>query len=66
MLFFIFVNDLPECMESIYCTIFAFADDTKNNSSDKFEIMQNYINALQKWSNLLQLFFSSTKCKCIY
>ena len=64
ILFLIFINDLPECVNSI-CTI--FADDTKNyNSSEKHDIMQSDVSALQEWSNLWQLFFNSAKCKCMY
>ena len=64
ILFLIFINDLPDCVDSI-CTI--FADDTKNyNSSEEHDVMQRDVNALQNWSNLWQLFFNSGKCKCIY
>ena len=64
ILFLIFINDLPECVESM-CTI--FADDTKSyNESKHFEIMQKDVNALQDWSELWQLFFNSIKCKCMY
>ena len=64
ILFLIFINDLPECVESI-CTI--FADDTKSyNESKHFDIMQRDVNALQEWSELWQLFFNSIKCKCMY
>ena len=46
ILFLIFINDLPECVDSI-CTI--FADDTKSyNSSENFNIMQTDVNALQE------------------
>ena len=44
ILFLIFINDLPECVESM-CTI--FADDTKSyNESKHFDIMQKDVNAL--------------------
>ena len=64
ILFLIFINDLPDCVESI-CTI--FADDTKAyNSSENFHAMQSDVNALQEWSDRWQLFFNSAKCKCLY
>ncbi len=64
ILFLIFINDLPACVESI-CQI--FADDTKvYNSCDNSTILQEDVDALQQWSYEWQLFFNCTKCKCIH
>ena len=64
ILFLIFINDLPDCVQSI-STI--FADDTKAyNTCDKSDILQEDIKALQEWSKKWQLFFNCSKCKCIH
>ena len=64
ILFLIFINDLPECVQSI-STI--FADDTKAyNTCDKCEMIQEDINALQIWSHKWQLYFNCSKCKCLH
>ena len=60
LLFIIFINDLPECVESL-CKI--FADDTKiYNTSSKNQILQKDLHALMKWSEKWQLGFNIIKC----
>ena len=64
ILFTIFINDLPESINSI-CKI--FADDTKiYNTSNKHDMIQTDLNALISWSNKWQLYFNSQKCKCLH
>ena len=64
ILFLIFINDLPDCVQSI-CHI--FADDTKSyNTCDKSDMVQGDIDALLEWSHKWQLFFNCTKCKCLH
>ena len=63
-LFTVFINDLPECVQSL-CKI--FADDTKvyNLSSNKDQIQQD-LNDIQEWSDKWQLPFNASKCKCLH
>ncbi len=64
ILFLIFINDLPDCVESI-CLI--FADDTKIfNTSCNHSVLQSDLNKLKEWSELWQIYFNNSKCKCIY
>ena len=64
ILFTIFINDLPDAIESI-CKI--FADDTKiYNTTKNYLKIQHDLNSLQAWSEKWQLYFNSTKCKCIH
>ena len=56
--------DVPDCVNSL-CSI--FADDTKAyNSTDKFEMLQEDIHALKKWSHKWQLYFNCSKYKCFH
>jgi len=64
VLFLIFINDLPECIDSLSEI---FADDTKTfNTCDKSDVIQEDLNALQEWSDKWQLFFNCSKCKCLH
>ena len=64
LLFIVFINDLPDCVESI-CKI--FADDTEiYDSSANHQQIQLDLLALLKWSELWQLFFNVTKCSVLY
>ena len=64
ILFLIFINDLPDCVESI-CLI--FADDTKiYNQSGNHVLLQKDLDNLREWSERWQLYFNNSKCKCIY
>ena len=64
VLFTIFINDLPDCVQS-YCKV--FADDTKiyNKTSKNIELQQDVDN-LQAWSQNWCLFFNSLKCKVLH
>ena len=63
-LFTIFINDLPDCVQSL---VKIFADDTKMyNNSENAQVLQRDLDALQEWSNKWQLFFNTTKCKVIH
>ena len=63
-LFTIFINDLPECIESA-CKV--FADDTKiYNSTSNRQKLQQDLNNVQAWSELWQLPFNTSKCKCLH
>ena len=64
VLFTIFINDLPEHVNSL-CKI--FADDTKiYNIYENFKILQGDLEALQFWSEKWQLFFNIDKCVCLH
>ena len=64
VLFTLFINDLPDHVESI-CKI--FADDTKiYNESSNRHILQKDLNSLQEWCDKWQLYFNCTKCKCLH
>ena len=64
VLFTIFINDLPDNIDS-ECKI--YADDTKiyNNSSNK-ETLQADLYTLQEWSNIWNLYFNVKKCKVVH
>ena len=64
VLFLIFINDLPDCISS-FSDI--FADDTKAfNTCNNSDILQEDLAALQEWSDMWQLFFNCSKCKCLH
>ena len=64
ILFTIFINDLPEAINSI-CKI--FADDTKiYNTCKNHLILQQDLISLQEWSKKWQLYFNGQKCKCLH
>ena len=64
VLFTIFINDLPECVEST-CKI--FADDTKvYNITDNNDVIQNDLSNLQSWSQTWKLLFNVQKCKVMH
>ena len=67
VLFVIFVNDLPEILES-WCTM--YADDTKVSSTVQTEserqTMQADIDKLVDWADKWQLRFHADKCKVIH
>ena len=61
ILFTIFINDLPNEVES-FCKI--FADDTKiYNVTSESKRLQDDINAMILWSENWQLYFNTGKCK---
>ena len=61
ILFTIFINDLPDQVES-YCKI--FADDTKiYNITSESKQLQDDINSMIMWSEHWQLYFNTGKCK---
>ena len=63
-LFTIFINDLPECVESA-CKV--FADDTKiYNSTTNRQRLQQDLDNVQAWSEMWQLPFNTSKCKCLH
>ena len=64
VLFTLFINDLPKCVESV-CKI--FADDTKMyNAASNHDILQHDIDNLVHWSNLWDLHFNASKCKVMH
>ena len=64
ILFTIFINDLPDCIES---TCKVFADDTKiYNKPENANILQEDLNKLQTWSEKWQLGFNVSKCKTLH
>ena len=64
ILFVIYINDMPECVDS---TIYLFADDNKIlreiKSPNDEEKLQNDLDELQKWSDTWLLKFHPNKCK---
>jgi len=64
LLFTIFINDLPECVNS-YCKL--FADDTKlyNITSNSCTLQQD-IDSLQEWTDTWDLHFNVEKCKVLH
>ena len=67
MLFVIYINDLPETVES---DVYLFADDTKifkvlNSANDK-DILQSDLTSLMDWSKKWLLSFHPDKCKHIH
>ena len=67
ILFIIFINDMPDQVESI---MKLFADDAKVfkalESSDDIDILQEDVNKLLSWSHKWQLPLSIPKCKVIH
>ena len=64
VLFTIFINDLPNSIEST-CKI--FADDTKiYNNTDENKTIQKDLNTLQKWTDDWNLYFNVSKCKVMH
>ena len=64
ILFTIFINDLPDTIEST-CKI--FADDTKiYNTPSNSSTIQSDLEKLQTWSEKWQLGFNVTKCKALH
>jgi len=66
ILFVIYINDMPECVDS---TTYLFADDTKifkeiKSSNDEGKL-QNDLDELQKWSDTWLLKFHPNKCKVL-
>ena len=66
-LFVIFINDLPQAVES---TVRIFADDTKiyrvvNNDEDR-KILQKDLDKLYEWSQTWQINFNASKCKVMH
>ena len=64
ILFTMFINDLPDCVDST-CKI--FADDTKlYNNPSKSSVLQNDLDNLQHWSEKWNLYFNAKKCKVLH
>ena len=64
VLFTIFINDLPESVDSI---VKVFADDTKlYNNSKNHRTIQKDLDTIQNWSSIWQLGFNIKKCKCLH
>ena len=67
ILFLIFINDLPEVVQS---TVKLFADDTKIysrvNSQDEHNKLQGDLDNLATWSDTWQLKFNAQKCKSMH
>ncbi len=64
ILFVIYINDLPECVESL---LYMYADDTKNfriiKSPQDHQILQSDLKELTTWTNHWLLKFHPEKCK---
>ena len=68
VLFIIFVNDLPDILNTCSCSI--FADDTKIqakvNSSDEADKIQEDLNELSKWCKEWKMVFNASKCHILH
>ena len=66
LLFLIYINDLPENVNS---TVYMYADDTKIyreiQSDDDHEVLQRDLETLKTWSDRWLLKFHPSKCYCI-
>jgi hypothetical protein len=64
VLFTVFINDLPECVQSS-CKV--FADDTKiyDKASNSSRIQQD-LGRLEKWTHEWNLYFNVDKCKVMH
>ena len=66
LLFFIYINDLPEHVNS---TVYMYADDTKIyreiQSDYDHEVLQRDLETLKTWSDRWPLKFHPSKCYCI-
>ncbi len=67
VLFVIFINDLPECVNSL---VEMFADDTKiysplKGDTDRTSLQQD-LHSLTDWAKTWQLRFNETKCKTLH
>ena len=61
LLFILYINDLPEVVNSI------FAEDTKiYNKDSNSDIIQQDLDALCTWSQIWQLRFNVKKCKTVH
>ena len=67
LLFLIFVNDVPELIES---NVKMFADDTKVwtriSTLKDGEVLQDDLNKLTSWSDKWKLGFNPQKCKVMH
>ena len=68
LLFILFINDLPDCLNSCSCKI--FADDTKiarsANNLEDVELIQQDLEQLYEWTTEWQLKFNAKKCHVIH
>jgi hypothetical protein len=68
ILFLVYINDLPDCVDSGKLTI--FADDTKlyfrMKSSDNFDDMQSAIDRVYDWAKSCQLEIALSKCSILH
>ena len=64
LLFILFINDLPQCLNS---TVKMFADDLKliANSSDK-AVVDDDLKSLEEWERNWLLEFNTSKCKVMH
>ena len=64
LLFILYVNDLPNCLTTCSCKI--FADDTKTaskvNSCDQADLLQEDLNRLYEWTRTWKMQFNGKKC----
>ena len=63
LLFLIFINDLPDCLE--WSEPYLFADDLKIYGSLSAELLQSDIDQLTQWSLVNELTLHPAKCKLV-
>ena len=68
LLFILYVNDLPNCLTTCSCKI--FADDTKIaskvNSCDQADLLQEDLNRLYEWTRTWKMQFNGKKCHVLH
>ena len=65
LLFIIFDNDISDDMANNCFFLNLFADDLKIFSTTSFSLVQEDINSLFNWCNLIGLHFNPSKCKAV-
>ena len=70
LLFIIFINDIDNAVDAVYCCLLKFADDTKGlhkvNSKSDADKLQNDLDNLYKWSCDWQMLFNLDKCHILH
>ena len=66
ILFLIYINDIDQAINCVSTLMKKFADDTKiasvTNTLEQCQLLQEQIDALQKWAEIWQMSFNLDKC----
>ena len=70
LLFIIFINDIDNAVDVLYCSLLKFADDTKGihkvNNNDDASKLQKDLDNLYHWSCEWQMLFNLDKCHILH